>query len=61
MCDEITNLFRNLNNCINEVWEWINDFIVHFTGYVIFFLCQIKKLNHISKGAWLCILNIQAG
>ena len=33
--DEITNPFPNLNGYSVEVWEWIINFIPHFTGYMI--------------------------
>ena len=35
MYDEITYPFPNFNSCTIEVWEWISNFIPHFTGYVI--------------------------
>ena len=35
MWDEITFLFPNFNGCTIEVWEWIHNFIPHFTGHVI--------------------------
>ena len=35
MQDEITYPFPNSNDVAVEVWEWINKFTPHFTGYVI--------------------------
>ena len=39
MWDEITNPFRNFNGCTVEVWEWICNFIPHFTGHMIIYPC----------------------
>ena len=33
--DEITYPFSNFNGCTAKIWEWISDFIPHFTGNVI--------------------------
>ena len=43
----ITYLFPNLNDAAAEVWEWINNFILHstaFTAHVITYPCssQVK-------------------
>ena len=35
MWDEITYPFSNFNGSTIEVWEWISNFIQHFTGNVI--------------------------
>ena len=35
MWDEIFFPFPNFNGTAVEVWEWINNFIPHFAGYVI--------------------------
>ena len=35
MCDGITYPFLNFNGCTIEVYEWISNFIPHFTGHVI--------------------------
>ena len=35
MWDEITYSFLNFNGATVEVWEWISNFIPHFTGHVI--------------------------
>ena len=32
-----------------EVWEWISNFITHFTGHVITYPCWVLKLIHVSK------------
>ena len=37
---EITNPFPNFHGVTVEVWEWIRNFIPHFTGYVIIYPCQ---------------------
>ena len=37
--DEITYPFLNFNGGTVEVWEWIIDFISHFTGHVITYSC----------------------
>ena len=34
MCDVITYPFSNVNGCTTKVWEWIRNFIAHFTGHV---------------------------
>ena len=36
---EISYPFPNFNGCTNEVWEWISNFISHFTGHVISYPC----------------------
>ena len=33
--DEIIYLFPNFNSPTVEVWEYIGNFILHFTGHVI--------------------------
>ena len=35
MWDKITCPFPNFNGCTVEVWEWISNFIPHFTRHVI--------------------------
>ena len=37
--DEITYPFPNFNSCTIEVWEWIGNFIPHFTEHVITYPC----------------------
>ena len=37
--DDITYLFPNSNGWTVEVWEWISNFIPHFTGHVITYPC----------------------
>ena len=40
MCvDEITYPFPNFKGCTVEVWEWMSNFIPHFTGHVIIYPC----------------------
>ena len=36
-CGEIIYSFPNFNGATVEVWEWISNFIPHFTGHVITF------------------------
>ena len=38
--DDIIHPFPNFNGATVGVWEWINDFIQHFIGYVITKPCQ---------------------
>ena len=35
MWDEITYRYLNFNRATVEVYEWISNFILHFTGVVI--------------------------
>ena len=35
--DEITNPFSNFNFTV-EIWQFVNNFIEHFTGYAIIYL-----------------------
>ena len=35
MCDDISYPFPNFNGTAVEAWEWISNFIPHFTTYVI--------------------------
>ena len=37
--DEITYPFSNFSGAAVEVWEWINNFILHFTQYVVIYPC----------------------
>ena len=37
--DEMTHPFPNFNGTTVEVWEWISNFIPHFTGHEICYLC----------------------
>ena len=37
--DEITYRFLNFNGSTVEVWEWISNFTLHFTRYVITYPC----------------------
>ena len=37
---EITYPFSNFNSAIVEVWEWVSNFIPHFTGHVDISQCQ---------------------
>ena len=37
--DEIMYAFPNIKGATIEVWEWINNFILHFTGHLITYPC----------------------
>ena len=39
--DEITYPFPNFNGCTIDVWEWISDFIQHFTSHVFLLLFDV--------------------
>ena len=39
MWDEITYPFPNFNGYTVEVWEWMNNFILHFIKHVITYPC----------------------
>ena len=56
--DEITYPFPNFHgNGTVEVWEWIRNFILHFTGHVIL-VHEGLKLNRVSeKDSW-CPWNV---
>ena len=41
MWDENTYPFPNFNGTTVEVWEWISNFIAHFTGHVITYPCWV--------------------
>ena len=49
MWEDITFPFPNFNGCTVEVWEWISNFISHFTEHVITYPCLGLKLNYVSK------------
>ena len=51
MWDEITYPFPNFKGGTVEVWEWISNFIPHFTMHVITYQYSILglKLNNVSK------------
>ena len=38
--DEITDPSPNFNSAPVEVWEWISNFILHFTGHIIMYPCR---------------------
>ena len=38
--DETTYPSPNLNGCTVKVWQWIIDFITHFTGHMIAYPCR---------------------
>ena len=42
MWDKITCPFPNFNGTTVEVWEWVSNFISHFTGHVITYHSGIK-------------------
>ena len=48
--DKITCSFPNVTGCIVEVWEWIINFIPHFTGHVITYPCWDKSGTMLIKG-----------
>ena len=45
VCDEIIDPFPNVNGYTIEVWEWISDFIPHFTWHVITYPCWERQDN----------------
>ena len=47
MYDEIIFPFPNFNGATVEVWEWINNFIPHFTGRVITYPVMCKYVFEI--------------
>ena len=47
----MTYPFQNFNGATVEVWEWISNFIPHFPGHVITYLCWAKSLHMLAKGA----------
>ena len=55
--DEITYPFSNFNSATVEVWEWISNFIPHFTGHMIAYSCWDKKLIQVSKSTCWCQLH----
>ena len=48
--DEITYPFPNFNVCTFEVWEWIGNFIPHFTMDVNTDLCWDLGSTMLVKG-----------
>ena len=49
---EITYPFPNFSGATVEVWEWVSNFIPHFTGHVI--ICAGTKVNSLwpSDAIW---------
>ena len=45
--DEITHPFPNFNGCTVEVWEWISNFIPHFTWRMVVNACGWNVMQHI--------------
>ena len=52
MLGEIIHPFINFNGATVEVWEWITNFILHFTGYVITYSCwdEINRADYLVQG-----------
>ena len=42
--DEISYPFQNFNGCTVEVWDWICNFIPHFTEHVVLTNAGIKVI-----------------
>ena len=56
MRDEITHPFINFNGETLEVYEWISNFIPHFTRVCNYLSVLALKLNHASKrGYWAIV------
>ena len=49
--DEITYPFPNFNSFTIEVWEWISNFIPHFSGHAITYPCRDLSWTRLVKGA----------
>ena len=51
--------FANFNGCTVEVWEWISNFIPHYTRCVIAYPCWDETQAMLIKGApgGVCIPN----
>ena len=39
VCDKITYPFPNCNGVAVVVWKWVSNFIPHFTGHMITYIC----------------------
>ena len=48
---EITYPFPSFNGATVEVWEWMSNFISHFTGHVITYPCWDLSQTMLVKGA----------
>ena len=49
MWDEISNPFPNFSDCTTEVWEWISNFISHFTGHEVTYPCwDVSNVDYIQ-------------
>ena len=51
MWDEITYTCPNFNGANVEIWEWLINFIPHFTGHVITYLCSDSSWSMLLKEA----------
>ena len=49
--DEITYPFLNLNSCIVDVWEWINNFIPHFLKDCLLML-RLRLIHNSKRSPW---------
>ena len=49
--DKINNPFPNVNGCTVEIWEWMTNFILSFTGQVIGANFE-APLNGDTEGVW---------
>ena len=53
MWDEITYPIPNFNGATAEVWEWISNFMAHFTAHVINQSMLGLKIIQVNKqGTW---------
>ena len=56
VCNEITYPFPDFNRCTVEVWEWISNFIPHFTLHVITYPCWDLQFIYVSKRDPMCFV-----
>ena len=59
MWDEIMYPFPNFNCPTIEVWEWINNFILHLVEHVITYPCSNLSLKKHPEGRTSITLVIQ--
>ena len=53
MYDRITNPFPNFNGAV-AVWEWVSNFVPHFTWHMITYSCWYLSQSLLVKGPLDC-------
>ena len=62
MSDDSTYPLPHFKDATVQVWKWINNFIPHFTGYVLIYPCWDKSSSMIVLDHWgVCLFSCHVG